>query len=53
MRVRGESGEQAAENLITRLESNLDAVSDPSHREPVRLAIADVRVPQPGECFPN
>ena len=43
MRVRGESGQQAAENLITRLESNLDAVSDPSHREPVRLAIADVR----------
>jgi quercetin dioxygenase-like cupin family protein len=39
----GESPEQAAERLATRLEINLDSVSDPSHRERVRHAIADIR----------
>jgi len=43
MWISGESPDQAAENLSVRLESNLDAVSDPSHRELVHLAIADVQ----------
>jgi quercetin dioxygenase-like cupin family protein len=54
MRVRCESLDQAVEGLATRLESNLTAVSDPLHRAPVQLAIADVKafidrdtVPQP------
>jgi quercetin dioxygenase-like cupin family protein len=43
MWISGESLEQAAANLAIRLVTNLDAVSDPSHRERVRLAIADVQ----------
>lgn len=42
MLVRGVSVEDAAKNLATKLESNLDAVSDPMHRKPVQLAIDDV-----------
>jgi quercetin dioxygenase-like cupin family protein len=43
MWVGGESPQLAAENLLIRLRGNLDAVSDPSHREPVCDAIADVQ----------
>jgi quercetin dioxygenase-like cupin family protein len=39
----GESLEQAADMLFTRLESNLSAVSDPMHRGPVQAAIADLQ----------
>ena len=42
MLVKGVSVEDAAKNLATRLESNLDAVSDPMHRKPVQLALDDV-----------
>lgn len=37
------SAREAAEHLSKRLKSDLDAVSDPLHRDPVRVAIADVR----------
>ena len=54
MRIKGVSVEDAARNLAIRLEADLGAVSDPMHREPVQLAIADVEeflnketVPQP------
>jgi quercetin dioxygenase-like cupin family protein len=40
--VRGESPDEGAENLALQLKPNLDAVSDPSHRERVRRAMADV-----------
>jgi quercetin dioxygenase-like cupin family protein len=43
MRTSGESLDQAVEELISRLESNLTVVSDPMHRAPVQLAIADVQ----------
>jgi quercetin dioxygenase-like cupin family protein len=43
LRISGESLDQAVDGLITRLESNLSAVSDPMHRGPVQLAIADIR----------
>lgn len=43
MRITGISVEDAAKNLAIRLESNLSAVSDPMHREPVQRAIADVQ----------
>jgi quercetin dioxygenase-like cupin family protein len=43
MRISGESVDQAVDELVTRLESNLTAVSDPMHRSPVQLAIADVQ----------
>ena len=39
----GESVDQAVGKLANRLEANLDAVSDPMHRAPVQLAIADVQ----------
>jgi len=39
----GESVDQAVGKLVNRLEVNFDAVSDPMHREPVQLAIADVQ----------
>lgn len=42
-RLAASSAEQAAERLASRLETSLDAVSDPSRREPVRRAIADIR----------
>jgi len=42
MWIGGESPDQAAANLALRLKPNLDAVSDPSHRERVHRAIADV-----------
>lgn len=42
MWTNGESADQAAGKLANRLEANLDAVSDPMHRAPVQLAIADV-----------
>ena len=54
MRISGESPDQAVDELATRLKANLAAVSDPMHRAPVQLAIADVQafinrdtVPQP------
>jgi quercetin dioxygenase-like cupin family protein len=54
MRISGESLAQAVDELATHLEANLAAVSDPMHRAPVQLAIADVQafinrdtVPQP------
>jgi quercetin dioxygenase-like cupin family protein len=40
--VSGESPDEGAENLALQLKPNLDAVSDPSHRERVRCAMADV-----------
>ncbi len=43
MRIGGSSAEEAAERLASRLESSLDVVVDPAHREPVRQAIADVQ----------
>jgi hypothetical protein len=43
MRTSGESLDQTVEELIRRLKSNLTAVSDPMHRAPVQLAIADVQ----------
>jgi hypothetical protein len=43
MRISGESPKQAADELLLRLESNLTAVSDPLHRAPVQVAIADVQ----------
>lgn len=43
MWIGGETPKLAAEELANHLESNLDAVSDPFHREPVRNAIADVQ----------
>jgi quercetin dioxygenase-like cupin family protein len=50
----GESVDQAVGKLANRLQANLDAVSDPMHRTPVQLAIADVQafinrdtIPQP------
>jgi len=43
LRISGESLGQAVDELVTRLHSNLTAVSDPMHRTPVQLAIADVQ----------
>ena len=43
LRIGGESLDQAVDELATRLESNLTTVSDPMHRAPVQLAIADVQ----------
>ena len=43
MRICGESTDQAVDELATRLKANLAAVSDPMHRAPVQLAIADVQ----------
>lgn len=43
IRFSGESPDQAADGLLDRLESNLRAVSDPLHREPVQAAMADVQ----------
>jgi quercetin dioxygenase-like cupin family protein len=43
MWIGGESPDHAAANLAIRLNPNLDAVSDPPHRERVRGAIADVQ----------
>lgn len=43
LRTSGESPKQAADGLLVSLESNLSVVSDSLHREPVQLAIADVR----------
>jgi quercetin dioxygenase-like cupin family protein len=43
LRIIGESPSQAAIELLARLKSNLTAVSDPMHRAPVQLALADVQ----------
>jgi hypothetical protein len=43
MRVEALSAERAARHLANRLEAALDAVSDPSHTEAVRVAIDDTR----------
>jgi hypothetical protein len=43
MWVSGEFSDQAVDELATHLEANLAAVSDPLHRAPVQLAIADVQ----------
>ena len=53
MRIKGVSVEDAAKNLAIRLESNLSAVSDPMHREPVQLAIADVQAFLDKETIPR
>jgi quercetin dioxygenase-like cupin family protein len=51
--ITGESPQQAAENLAHELEPNLDAVSDPSHRERVRRAIEDVQAFLASETNPQ
>lgn len=43
MRIEGMSAGQAADHLADRLTATLDFVSDPSHREAVRVAIDDTR----------
>lgn len=43
LRVGGQTVCEAAERLVNRLDSALDVVADPIHREPVRQAIADVK----------
>jgi hypothetical protein len=43
MRIEGMSAEQAADHLADRLAAAFDTVSDPSHREAVRVAIDDTR----------
>lgn len=43
MQISGESLDQAVNELIDLLEANVVAVSDPLHRTPVVLAIADVQ----------
>jgi quercetin dioxygenase-like cupin family protein len=43
LRISGESPDRALDELATRLEANLAAVSDPMHRAPVELAIADIQ----------
>jgi quercetin dioxygenase-like cupin family protein len=43
LRISSESLDRAVDELVARLHSNLTAVSDPMHRAPVQLAIADVR----------
>jgi len=43
MWISDESTDRAVDKLVSRLESNLAAVSDPMHREPVQLAIADAQ----------
>ena len=43
MRIEGMSAEQACAHLAERLRAALDSVSDPSHREAVRVAIDDTR----------
>jgi hypothetical protein len=43
MRIAGMSAEQAAERLAEQLEAELDAVSNPSLREPVQRAVVDLR----------
>lgn len=43
MQISGGSLKQEVDELATRLEANLAAVSDPMHRAPVQLAIADVQ----------
>lgn len=43
MRTRGRTAREAAERLASQLESALDVVVDPAHREPVVQAIADIR----------
>lgn len=43
LRISSDSLDQAVGKLVTRLESNLAAVSDPMHRAPVQLAIVDVQ----------
>lgn len=42
-RIRGASAEEATGRLAEQLESSLAAVSDPSKRERVHLAITDIR----------
>ena len=43
MRIEGLTAERAADILANRLTAALDSVSDPSHREAVRVAIDDTR----------
>jgi hypothetical protein len=43
MRISGSSAAEAARLLFERLSSEIDAVSDPIHREPVVQAIEDLR----------
>jgi hypothetical protein len=44
MRLTGTSAGEAVERLAGRLKGFLDVVCDPPHREPVRQALADIRV---------
>ena len=43
MRIEGLTSQRAADILANRLTASLDSVSDPSHREAVRVAIDDTR----------
>jgi hypothetical protein len=43
LRIEDVSAEHAANHLVNRLEAQLGTVHDPSHREPLRQAIDDVR----------
>ncbi len=43
LRVEGSCSEQAVDHLADRLTAALDNVSDPLHREVVRIAIEDAR----------
>lgn len=41
--VGGSSVSEAAERLANQLENGLDVVTDPTHRDPIRQAIADIQ----------
>ncbi len=43
LRIGGPSVREAAQMLADRLTSELDAVTDPTHREPAEQAIADAK----------
>jgi hypothetical protein len=43
LRLEGESAEMAASLLIERLLTAFDSVADPTHRETVQVAVADLR----------
>lgn len=43
LRVEDTTAEKAAGHLANRLAAARDSVSDPTHREPIRLALADTQ----------
>ena len=43
MQIHGSSVSEAVERLAQELETGLDVVTDPVHRDPIRQAIADIR----------